>query len=293
MASPATGHPQSPPSLSASDVMSKASSENFPVASRALPRAVRPHLLAVYGFARLVDDIGDEAEGDRLAQLDWAEAELDRAALGTAEHPVFRTLAPTIARFGLPLAPFRALIEANRQDQTVTRYATFDDLVAYCMLSAAPVGQLVLAILGAATPERIERSDRVCIGLQLVEHLQDVAEDAQMDRIYLPLEDLVLFGCAADGLVDEANRTSLRDVVAHEVRRARVLLAEGAPLSASLPFRARLAVAAFSAGGCAALDSIERASFDVVAVRCRPTPRRFASRWLATALLPSRHGPKR
>jgi squalene synthase HpnC len=273
--------------------MSKASSENFPVASRALPRAVRHHLLAVYGFARLVDDIGDEAEGDRLAQLDWADAELDRAALGTAEHPVFRTLAPTITRFGLPLAPFRALIEANRQDQSVTRYATFDDLVAYCMLSAAPVGQLVLAILGAATPERIERSDRVCIGLQLVEHLQDVAEDAQMARIYLPLEDLALFGCPPDALVDEANRPALRDVVAHEVRRARELLAEGAPLSASLPLRARLAVAAFSAGGGAALDSIERASFDVVAVRCRPTPRRFASRWLATALLPSRHGPKR
>ena len=114
-----------------------------------------------------------------------------------------------------------------------------------------------------------------------------------MGRIYLPVEDLALFGCPPDGLVDEANRPALRDVVAHEVRRARELLAEAAPLSASLPFRARLAVAAFGAGGGAALDSIERASFDVVAVRCRPTLRRFASRWLATALLPSRRGPKR
>ena len=291
MASPATGHRPSPPSFSASGVMSQASSENFPVASSALPRALRPHLLSIYGFARLVDDIGDEAEGDRLAQLDWAEAELDRAALGTAEHPVFVALAPTIARFDLPLDPFRALIAANRQDQVVTRYATFADLVAYCMLSAAPVGQLVLLVLEAATPERVALSDRVCIGLQLVEHLQDVVEDAHMGRIYLPLEDLRLFGCPAEGLLDEEHRPALRDVVAHEVRRARALLADGAPLSASLPFRARLAVAAFSAGGAAALDAIERASFDVVAHRCRPRPQRFAARWLAT-VRSSRNGAK-
>ena len=138
MASPATGHSFIPPQFSARDVMSQASSENFPVASRALPRALRPHLLAVYGFARLVDDIGDEAEGDRLAQLDWAEAELDRAALGAATHPVFTTLTPTIDRFKLPLDPFRALIAANRADQVVTRYQSFEDLTDYCMLSAAP-----------------------------------------------------------------------------------------------------------------------------------------------------------
>jgi squalene synthase HpnC len=273
--------------------MSQADTENFPVASRVLPRVIRSHLMAVYGFARLVDDIGDEAEGDRLAQLDWAEAELDRAALGIAQHPVFRSLTPTIERFALPLAPFRALIAANRQDQVVTRYATFDDLVAYCMLSAAPVGQLVLSILEVATPERVARSDRVCIGLQLVEHLQDVAEDAQMGRIYLPLEDLTLFGCPPDRLLDDRHRGALRDVVAHEVRRARGLLADAAPLSASLPFRARLAVAAFGAGGAAALDSIERAQFDVIAQRCRPRPRRFATRWLGTLFFPHRREANR
>ena len=282
MPSLATGQSVTSPSFSASDVMSQAGSENFPVASRALPRAIRPHLLAIYGYARLVDDIGDEAEGDRMAQLDWAEAELARAATGTAEHPVFVALAPTIARFNLSLDPFRALIAASRQDQVVTRYATFDDLVAYCMLSAAPVGELVLAILEAATPERVARSDRVCIGLQLVEHLQDVAEDARAGRIYLPLEDLALFGCPPEALLDLEHRPALRDVVAHEVRRARALLANGAPLSASLRLRPRLAVAAFSAGGGAALDAIERASFDVVAQRCRPRPHRFATRWIST-----------
>jgi len=280
----------SSPSFSASGVMSQARSATFPVASRVLPRALRPHFLAVYGFARLVDDIGDEAEGDRMAQLDWAEAELERAALGSPEHPVFVALAPTIARFDLPLDPFLALIAANRQDQTVTRYATFDDLAAYCMLSAAPVGQLVLSILEAATPERMARSDHVCIGLQLVEHLQDVAEDARAGRIYLPLEDLALFGCPTEAvseagtLLKEEHRPALRDVVAYEVRRARALLADGAALSASLRFRPRLAVAAFSAGGEAALDAIERASYDVVAHRCRPRPHRFAARWLATCL---------
>ena len=283
-----TGHPLRAPSLSALDVMSQAGSENFPVASRVLPRAVRSHLLAIYGFARLVDDIGDEAEGDRLAQLDWAETELERAAAGTAVHPVFTALGPTIARFHLALEPFRHLIEANRQDQVVTRYATFDDLVAYCMLSAAPVGRLVLAILEVATPERIAQSDRVCIGLQVVEHLQDVAEDAQAGRIYLPVEDLVLFGCPPDGLLEEPHRGALRDTVAYEVRRARELLADGRALSASLTLRPRLAVAAFSAGGQAALDSIEKASFDVVAHRCRPRPRRLARHWLANVLAHNR-----
>ena len=288
MASPATGARPAAPSISSSAVMDKAGSENFPVASRVLPRAVRAHLLAVYGFARLVDDIGDEAEGDRLSQLDWAEEELARAADGTATHPVFAALAPTISRFDLPLDPFHSLIEANRQDQVVTRYSTFEELERYCMLSAAPVGRLVLAIFERATPERIAWSDRVCIGLQLVEHLQDVAEDAGNGRVYLPADDLNLYGCPPEELLDPAHRPALRDAVAHEVRRARVLLANGAPLAHSLRGRARLAVAAFSAGGAAALDAIERAHFDVVGTRCRPRPSGLARRWIETLLGPRR-----
>jgi squalene synthase HpnC len=292
VASAGTGHPLREPSLSAPAVMSQARSENFPVASRVLPRAVRSHLLAIYGFARLVDDIGDEAEGDRLAQLDWAEHELERAAAGNAEHPVFTALAPTIERFDLSPEPFLNLIEANRQDQTDTRYETFDDLVAYCMLSAAPVGRLVLAIFEVATPERVAQSDRVCIGLQVVEHLQDVAEDAQAGRIYLPTEDLILFGCPPQALLEPGHRGALRDTVAYEVRRARDLLADGAALSASLKLRSRLAVAAFRAGGEAALDSIEKASFDVVAQRCRPRAPRLARHWIATLVSP-KHAVKR
>ena len=287
MASQATGHPPGVPLASAASVMAQARSENFPVASRVLPRSLRPHLLAIYGFARLVDDIGDEAEGDRMAQLDWAEAELGRAVRGTAEHPVFRALVPTIARFALPPDPFTDLIAANRQDQGVSRYATFDDLVGYCMLSAAPVGRLVLLVLGASTPARVELSDRVCVGLQLVEHLQDVAEDAAMDRVYLPLEDLAAFGCPVDDLLAAEHRAALCASVAEMSARARRLLEAGGPLSAGLRPRFRLAVAAFSAGGMAALDAIERASFDVVTHRCRPRPHRLAARWLSLVAFPS------
>jgi len=203
---------------------------------------------------------------------------------------VLVALAGTVTRFEIPAEPFLDLIAANVQDQRVAGFATWEELEAYCMLSAAPVGQLVLSILEAASPERVARSDHVCIGLQLVEHLQDVAEDARAGRIYLPLEDLALFGCPTEALskpealLEEEHRPALRDVVAYEVRRARALLADGAALSASLRFRPRLAVAAFGAGGEAALDAIERVSYDVVAHHCRPRPHRFAARWLATCL---------
>ena len=173
----------------------KPESENFPVASRLLTGDVRASLMAIYGFARLTDDIGDEASGDRLAHLDWLEAELDRAAAGSATHPVMRQLTPVIRGLALSLEPFRDLIEANRMDQRVTRYRSFGDLVDYCMLSAAPVGRLVLAVFGVQTAERTALSDEVCIGLQVVEHLQDVGEDAGRGRIYLPTEDMERCGC--------------------------------------------------------------------------------------------------
>ncbi|MGH9108568.1 MAG: squalene synthase HpnC, partial [Acidimicrobiales bacterium] len=248
-----------------------------------MARKDRAHLLAVYGFARLADDIGDEADGDRLALLAWLDEELGRAAVGTASHPVLRRLAPTLAERQLPLQPFRDLIEANRRDQSVHRYGTFDELVAYCMLSAAPVGRIVLGIWGAGTPERVALADDVCVGLQLVEHLQDVAEDAGRDRIYLPLRDLAAESCSEADVRAGRAGPGLRRVVAREGQRARSLLRSGPALAASLPLRQRLAVAGFTAGGEAALDAIERAGHDVLAVRCRPRPARFGIRFPATA----------
>jgi squalene synthase HpnC len=245
-------------------VMARARTENFPVASRVLPREVRADLLALYGFARLVDELGDSAAGDRLGALDWLELELDRAFEGRAEHPLLARLQPTLSRHVLPREPFVRLIEANRLDQRVSRYETWAQLRAYCALSADPVGELVLRVLGEATAERIALSDSICTALQLTEHCQDVAEDHARGRVYLPGEDLERFGCRIEELEAPHAGLPLREVLAFEVARARRLLDEGAPLIGELHGRAKLAVAGFLAGGRAALDAIEAAGYDVL-----------------------------
>ena len=264
-------------------VMARAQGENFPVASRLLPRRQRSHLLAIYGFARLVDELGDAAQGDRLAALDWIERDLGRAYAGRAEHPLMIALQRTLRECALPREPFARVIEANRTDQRVARYQSWEQLRGYCALSANPVGELVLRVFGKATPARIALSDSICTALQLIEHCQDVAEDFAAGRIYLPREELTRFGCdpedplssrapaaagaGASGAAGVAGareaRDPLRAVVAFQVRRARGLLAEGAPLIDELRGRERLAVAGFIAGGAAALEAIERADYDV------------------------------
>jgi squalene synthase HpnC len=264
--------------------MELAGSENFPVASRLLPRRYRAHLLAIYGFARLTDTIGDEAEGSREAQLDWLQAELERAPAGAATHPLVRPLTPTIHELGLSLAPFLALIEANRVDQHRDRYETFQDLLGYCTLSAAPVGQLVLAVFRATTPERTAWSDDVCAALQVVEHLQDLGEDARRGRVYMPAEDLRRFGVEHAELVAATASPAVRGVVAFECDRARALLASGRPLVASLRGWARVAVAGYVAGGQAALDAIAAAHHDVLAQTCKPRANRLLARALPLLL---------
>jgi squalene synthase HpnC len=233
----------------ADEVLAKAARENFPVALFALPRRTRRRLRDVYGFARLVDDAGDLAGGDREALLDWIEADLERG-----EHPL-------IARVrDLPREPLLRLIRANRQDQRISRYRTFAELAAYCELSANPVGELVLHVFGAATPERVAWSDSICTGLQLAEHWQDVGEDRRAGRIYVPLEDLERFGVSEDFEPAEA----FGELMRFEVDRAREVLHSGLPLVSSLRGRRRLAVAAFAGGGFAALDAVERSGYDVL-----------------------------
>ena len=247
--------------------MARAGGENFPVASRVLGRRVRADLLALYGFARLLDELGDSVElspAERLSALDWLEAELDDAFAGRARHPLLVALEPTLRARGLSREPFARLIEANRVDQRVSRYETWEQLRGYCALSADPVGELVLAIFGVATPERVALSDSICTALQLLEHCQDVAEDLARGRVYLPAQDMERFGCAPAELEQAHAGAPLRETVAFEVERARALLEEGAPLIDTLRGRARFAVAAFVAGGRAALDAIERARFDVL-----------------------------
>jgi squalene synthase HpnC len=250
-------------------VMAQARHENFPVASLLLPKRVRAHLLAVYGFARLIDDAGDEASGDRLALLDELEADLERVWGGAPRNPLIARLQPTAAACGLQIEPFRRLIEANRRDQAVDRYETYEDLLGYCELSANPVGELVLRIFGLATPERLALSDKVCSALQLAEHWQDVGEDYARGRIYLPLEDLRRFGVREADLGASPATPAVRSLMEFEVRRAHELLDEGAPLVRAISGRAKLAVAAFVAGGRSALRAIERADCEVLG----PPPR--------------------
>jgi squalene synthase HpnC len=259
-----------PPVAAVDGVMEQARSENFPVALRVLPRALRRDLLAIYGFARLVDDIGDEATGDRLAALDAVARDLGRAFAGAAEHPILRALEPTIRAHGLPAEPFRALIEANRRDQRVARVATWHELLDSCSLSANPIGRLVLGIFGASTPRRDALSDAICSALQVIEHCQDVAEDARRGRVYLPREDLDAFACDEADLVRAPASPALRSVVAFEVARARALLRKGEPLLAELHGFARIAVAGFAAGGHAACDALSRARWDVTSATVRP-----------------------
>lgn len=161
-------------------------------------------------------------------------------------------------------------------DQTTARYATFEDLIGYCTLSADPVGRLVLAIADVATPERIELSDAVCTALQVVEHLQDVAEDLARGRIYLPAEDMTRFGVTGADLAEPAAGPRVRELVAFEAARARTLLDRGAPLVGTVRGRLRLLLAGFTAGGYAALAAIEAAGYDVLAQQPKPDKRRLA-----------------
>jgi len=256
-------------SSAAGAVMARASGENFPVASRVLPRRARRHLLAAYGFARLVDEVGDAAPGDRLAQLDAIEAELDRAFAGRATHPLLVALQPTLRECALPRDPFARLVEANRLDQRVHRYETWEQLRGYCSLSADPVGEIVLRVFGVATPERVRLSDSICTALQLAEHCQDVAEDLRAGRIYLPAQEMARFDCREQDLAPPPGGAAgapprpLVELLAFEVSRARGLLDAGRPLVGRLSGRLRIAVAAFVAGGEAALDAIERAGYEV------------------------------
>lgn len=262
----------SAPTLPAAEaVRRRASTENFSVASVLLGGETRRRLMAVYGFARLVDELGDAVAGDRPAALDEAEAELDRAFAGNARTPVFRELEPLIRDCGLTREPFARLIEANRRDQVQAEYETWTDLVSYCELSANPVGRLVLAVFGAASPERVALSDDVCTALQVVEHVQDVREDALTGRIYLPADDRRRHAVAREELTATTLTPGLRAVLELECDRARELLRSGPPLVGSLRGRARFAVAGYVGGGISALDALRDAGYDVLSRSPRPS----------------------
>ena len=284
----------------AEEVVANASGENFPVALRMLPARHRRHLTNLYFFARLTDDLGDEVRGEwgggeppddrgvqggrppgladfRLGLLDELAADVDRIYQGqTPQSPVMRAMAETVRECDVPARPLLDLIQANRQDQQVTRYRTFASLQQYCQLSANPVGQIVLCIFGVATPERIALSDSICTALQLAEHWQDVAEDLGNGRIYLPGEDLERYGCTEADLAAPTASPAVRELMIFETDRASRLLDDGAPLVGSLRGAARLAVAGYLAGGRAALAAIRAQGHDVLLRTPRPRKRRLA-----------------
>jgi len=266
-------------------VAAKAAAENFPVALRVLPRRYRAHLTALYGYARLVDDIGDEPlpglsagaspetiTATRLRLLDDLQLDVAKIYDGKSEPELdaIRALKITVDECAVPRQPFDDLIQANRQDQLVARYETYDELKKYCELSANPVGQVVLAIMGAATPARITASDSICTALQVVEHIQDVAEDLANDRIYLPREDLERFGVTELDLAKPRAEANVRQLIKFEADRAEQLFDEGAPLIGMLRGAARIAVAGYLAGGRAVLKAIADKNYDVLQSTPKP-----------------------
>jgi phytoene synthase len=265
-------------------MLSRADSENFPVASRLLPRSLRRHLFALYGFARLVDYAGDEAPGDRTALLNVISTDVGRLYHGMPRVATMRRLAGTVRECGIPREPLDRLIEANHRDQRVRRYETFDELLDYCTCSANPVGELVLHVFGRATPARIGLSDRICTALQILEHCQDVAEDHAAGRIYLPAEDLARDGCSETELAAPTASPALRRVIALQTRRASRLLDEGEPLIGRLPLLARIAVSGYIAGGRATAAAIAAADHDVLYAAIRPRRGRLLREWLRLAV---------
>jgi len=241
--------------------------ENFTVASWLLPRALRKHMYAVYAYCRGVDDLGDEANGDRLALLDEWERELLACYEGEPVDIRFIALQRTIRRFDIPPEPFLRLIEANRRDQRVQRYATFGDLLEYCSYSANPVGELVLHLFGYRDEKRRRLSDATCTALQLTNFWQDVGRDLDKGRVYIPQWDMERFGYSEADLMERRHSPQFRRLMIFQVERTRAYFEEGLELVPLVSGRLRFDLRLFSLGGLAVLEAIERMDYDVLRKR--------------------------
>jgi squalene synthase HpnC len=253
--------------------------ENFSVASWFLPARLRQHFFNVYAYCRISDDLGDEV-GDTTASLellDQWQRELDACYDGSPKHPVFVALAETVRQFDIPKHEFSDLLIAFRQDQTVTRFETFNDVLAYCHYSANPVGHLVLYLCGYRDPERQRLSDFTCTALQLANFWQDVTVDYAKGRIYLPLEDLRRFQVSEDDIAQAQNTTAFRAMMKFEVERARDWFRQGLPLISQVDRELAIDLDLFSRGGQEILNAIEKQ--DYVVLGNRPSiskPRKLA-----------------
>jgi squalene synthase HpnC len=243
--------------------------ENFHVASWFLPKALRPHFHAIYAYCRISDDLGDEV-GDAaqaLALLDLWGRELDACYEGHARHPVFVALAETIRECSIPKEPFADLLTAFRQDQSVTRFRTMQEVLAYCRYSANPVGRLVLYACGYTDEERFLLSDATCSALQLANFWQDVSVDFAKGRVYLPQEDMQRFGVTDETIAQGIATPGFRALLDYEVDFARRLFEEGLPLIGMVTSDLALDLDLFSRGGLEILRAIERQDYDVLSAR--------------------------
>jgi squalene synthase HpnC len=279
--------------------LAKTHYENFSVATWFLPRRLRQHFYNVYAYCRISDDLGDEVGNAQqsLELLDQWEAELEACYAGSPRHPVFVALAETVKQCGIPRHEFSDLLIAFRQDQTVTRFETFNDVLGYCRYSANPVGHLVLYLCGYSDAERQQLSDCTCTALQLANFWQDVPVDYGKGRIYLPLEDLRRFGVTGDDIARRRATPEFLALMKFEVERARQWFARGLPLVKMVSRELAIDLELFSRGGQEILNAIECQGFDVL--RARPVisrPRKLALVLRAAAgklLLPHHAQPGR
>ncbi len=259
--------------------LAKSHYENFHVATWFLPKRLRPHFQSIYAYCRISDDLGDEV-GDAaqsLALLDFWNQELDACYQGGARHPVFVALAETVRVCSIPKEPFANLLVAFRQDQTVARYRTMEDVLGYCRYSANPVGHLVLYACGFREPELFALSDFTCTALQLANFWQDVREDDRRNRIYLPLDDMKRFEVSEQQIHERRFSQEFRALMRHEVAYARDLFDKGMPLLGRVDRELAVDLALFSNGGQEILRAITRQDYDVL--RARPViskPRKAA-----------------
>ena len=250
--------------------LAKSHYENFSVATWFLPKDLRQHFYNVYAYCRISDDLGDEVGNPQqsLELLDQWETELNACYAGSPKHPVFVALAETVQKFSIPQYEFSDLLIAFRQDQTVTRFETFDDILGYCRYSANPVGHLVLYLCGYSDPERQQLSDYTCTALQLANFWQDVFVDYGKGRIYLPLEDLRRFGVTGDDIAQRRATPQFLELMKFEVARAHEWFERGLPLIKKVNRELATDLDLFSRGGQEILRAIERQGFDVL--RSRP-----------------------
>src|SRR6202043_270228 len=243
--------------------------ENFSVASWFLPEGLRQHFFNVYAYCRISDDLGDEVgdPGVSLQLLDQWETELNACYDGHPRHPVFVALAETVRRFEIPKHEFADLLTAFRQDQRITRYESFDDLLGYCRYSANPVGHLVLYLCGYSDAERQQLSDFTCTALQLANFWQDVSVDYAKGRIYLPIESLRRFGVSEEDIAYNRNTQVFREMMKFEVERARQWFHRGLTLVEKVDRELAIDLELFSRGGQEILNSIERQKFAVLGQR--------------------------